>query len=167
MNKRYSFLFSTILSIIGLGLLLVSCSEDSDCSMTARPYMVCKTYKYGAVQDIVLPDTLAYLTVKALETDSILYNKGQNISSLDIPLRYTKDETAIVLEYSDDPDDIDIIRIAHESTPFFISIECGYQIRQEIKEITSYTKNRLDKVILRNKEANSYGKENVQLIFRN
>ena len=167
MNKSYSFLFALLLSLVGLSTLLVSCSEDSDCSMTARPYLVGNIYKYGAIQGIVLPDTLKYLTVKALDTDSILYNQGENISTIDIPLRYTKDETAIVLEYSEDPEDRDIVRIAHESTPFFISIECGYQVRQEIKQIISHTTNRLDQVILRNKEANNYGKENVQFIFRN
>ncbi len=165
MNKRYTFILSVALCFISITGLLISCSEDSDCSMTARPFMVSYIYKYGANKSILLPDTLKSLTVKALETDSILLNKGEFVHTFDSPLRYTKDTTALVLEYSEEVKDNDTIWISHKNTSFFVSIECGYQMRQSIEKVIGYTKHTLDSVSLRNNEANNYGRENIKIIY--
>ena len=165
MNKRYHFLFSLICAFSVIIGLLTACSEDSDCSMTARPFMVCNFYKYGANKNIILKDTLKELSIKAIGTDSILINQIENVHSFDSPLRYAKDTTAIILDFHGEEKDNDTIWVLHANTPFFVSIDCGYQMRQNIEKIIEYSKNTLDSVYLRNSEANNYGKENVQLIL--
>lgn len=165
MNKRYSLACSVLLSFVLLSTLLISCSEDSDCSMTARPYMVCNFYKYGASKNIVLKDTVALLSVTALGTDSIILNSQNKVHSYEQPLRYTNDTTAFVLSVNQG--DKDTVWVVHKNTPFFISVECGYQVRQELIKIAKYTRNRLDSVSLRRTEVNTsnYGRENIQVIY--
>lgn len=167
MNKRYSMTVSFVLSFILLSTMLFSCSEDSDCSMTARPYMVCNFYKYGASKNIILNDTLPLLTVSALETDSIILNRQSKVHSYEQPLRYTKDTTAIVLTLNNNPAERDTVWVVHNNTPFFISLECGYQVIQELVKVADYTRNRLDSVSLRRTEVNQsgYGRENLQIMY--
>lgn len=166
MKKRLRFPLSILASLWAITLLFVACSEDSDCSMTARTYMVCNFYKYGASKNIILKDTLKTLTVKALGTDSILLNQEQNIHTIEAPLRYTKDTTAIVLQFSENPAKNDTVWVTHHNTPFFISVECGYQVKQDIEKVLRFTKHTLDEVTLSNPEANNYGKENLKFILR-
>ncbi len=169
MNKRFHLLSTLLFSLLGLCILFVACSEESDCSMTARPYLVCNFYKYGASKNIVRRDTLPSLTVKALETDSILLNRDTNVHTWDQPLRYTKKMTAFVLIYDENPEAPnalkDTIWVEHNNTSFFVSMECGFQMIQNITSIANYTQHKLDSVSLVNSEANYNGKENIKIIF--
>ena len=54
-------------------LLVCSCSEEADCSMTGRPMMVCNVYQLDA-DGYAVRDTLDSLTVTAWGTDSIIIN---------------------------------------------------------------------------------------------
>lgn len=160
----------SIILAIGLGLAVVSCSEESDCSMTARPSMVNNFYKYGASKNIILKDTLPILTVKALETDSILLNAGEKISTFNAPLRYRHDQkeevTAIVFEFSANTANNDTLWVTHTNTQFFVSIDCGMQLKQNITSIQKHTTNTIDKATLTNSEANNHGRENIKIILR-
>lgn len=160
----------SIIATFGLIFGITSCSEESDCSMTARPSMVSNFYKYGASKNIILKDTLPTLTVKALETDSILLNAGQKLSTFNAPLRYRfdkkEDVTAIIFQFSETPSSNDTLWIAHKNTQFFVSIDCGMQLKQEITKIEKYTNNTIDKVVLTNSEANNHDRENIKIILR-
>lgn len=169
MYKRYRLMFSFLGTMLCLVLLFYSCSEEEDCSMTARPYMVCKFYQYGASKAIVRPDTLDFLTIRAIDTDSILLNRGENVHMWEQALRYTQSQTAFVLVYGQDPDADNVVKdtiwVKHENNSFFVSMDCGYQMRQNITAVSKYTQHRLDSVALTNKEANYNGKENLKIIF--
>lgn len=170
MIRKLKYIFIAVTTLFCLNFIITSCSEESDCSMTARPSMVSYFYKYGASKNIILKDTLSYLTVKALETDSILLNAGEKISSFNAPLRYKHNEkegtTAIVYEFDNIPANNDTIWVSYESSIFFVSIDCGNQIKQTITRINRYTENTIDKVTLKYPEANNYDRENIQIILR-
>lgn len=142
-----------------------SCS-DSDCSMMGRSMIYCNFYRINPDSKQVLRDTLSYLTVTALGSDSIVVNKEKNVSSVMLPLRYTSDTTSVVLHYSEEnPMLRDTIRIVHNNTPFFESLECGYTMRQIVNNV-SYTRQDVDSIYLQNKEANTNGTENLKIFYR-
>lgn len=140
---------------------MASCSEEADCSMNERPMMNCNIYQldpYGYAER----DTLDVLTITAWGTDSVIINNQQEVLDLTLPLRYTADSTVLVFHYAELPTDTVIVR--HTNTPYFLSMDCGYQMRQSINSI-SHTRHWLDSIHITNNEAGIYGQENIQLFY--
>ena len=107
-------------------------------------------------------DTLDSLTVTAYATDSVIINNQQDVKDISIPLRYTTDSTVLVFHY--DQRYRDTVVIHHENTPYFISLDCGYQMQQTVTGIR-YTRHRLDSIYTINPDANIYGTENLRLYY--
>lgn len=141
--------------------IVVSCSEEADCSMATRAMIQCYLYTIDDEQR-VQNDTLDSLTVTAYDTDSIIINNQKRVHDLSLPLRYTADSTVLVFHYSRIRRDTLIIR--QTNTPYFLSMDCGYQMRQAIRSI-SYSRHQLDSLYISNNEASIYGTENLKLFY--
>ena len=111
--------------------IAISCSEEADCSMTARPMVNCILYRVDPETQYVENDTLDSLTVTAYGTDSI------------------KKDTIIIYQ---------------KNTPYFLSMDCGYQMKQAITSVTC-TRISLDSIYIKDNEAGIYGKENLKLFY--
>ena len=114
---------------------------------------------------LILPavrDTLDSLTVTAWGTDSIIINDQKDVMDLTLPLRYAVDSTVLVFRYSRHTTDTLVVR--HVNTPYFVSMDCGYQMQQQITDIAC-TRHRLDSIYITYNEAGIYGQENVQLFY--
>ena len=142
--------------------IVVSCSEEEDCSMATRAMLQCNLYTIDPETQMVENDTLDSLTVTAYGTDSIIINNQKKVHDLVLPLRYTVDSTKLVFRYS--KINVDTIVIYHTNTPYFLSMDCGYQMQQAITSIR-YTRRNLDSIFVSNKEANIYGRENIKLFY--
>ena len=59
--------------------IAISCSEEADCSMTARPMVNCILYRVDPETQYVENDTLDSLTVTAYGTDSIIINNQKKM----------------------------------------------------------------------------------------
>lgn len=140
--------------------IAVSCSEEADCSMTARAMLQCNIYTLD--DRTARKDTLDSLTVTAYGTDSVIINNRKKVHAISLPLRYTADFTALVFRYSKTKTDTIVIR--HANTPYFLSVDCGYQMKQSVTDIR-YTRRSLDSIYVSNKEAGIYGRENVKLFY--
>lgn len=141
---------------------IISCSEEADCSMTARPMVNCILYRINPETQYVENDTLDSLTVTAYGTDSIIINNQKNVHDITLPLRYTADSTQLIFRYSRTESDTMVIR--HTNTPYFLSMDCGYQMKQAITSISS-TRVSLDSIYIKDNEAGIYGTENIQLFY--
>ncbi len=141
---------------------VLSCSEEADCSMAARGMVQCHLYKIDANTQTVQNDTLDSLTVTAYGTDSIIINNQKKVHDISLPLRYTADSTKLIFRYSKTKRDTVVIR--HTNTPYFLSMDCGYQMRQAITSVR-YTRTSLDSIYIANHEAGIYGKENLKLFY--
>ena len=119
--------------------IAISCSEEADCSMTARPMVNCILYRVDPETQYVENDTLDSLTVTAYGTDSIIINNQKKVHDISLPLRYTEDSTKLIFKYSRTKSDTMVIR--HTNTPYFLSMDCGYQMKQASMErkILSYS----------------------------
>lgn len=142
--------------------IVISCSEEADCSMAARSMMQCNLYKIDKATQIISKDTLDSLTITAYGTDSIIINREKKVHSLSLPLRYTTDSTVLVFHYSKTKRDTLIIH--QTNTPYFLSMDCGYQMKQSITGIR-YSRHSLDSIYIANKEAGIYGTENLKLFY--
>jgi len=146
-----AFLFP-ILSVV------ISCSEEADCSMATRAMMQCYFYTLDPETEVVSNDTLDSLTVTAFGTDSIIINNQKKVHDLSLPLRYTADSTVLVFRYSKTL--TDTLVVYQTNTPYFLSMDCGYQMKQSIKDV-NYSRHSLDSIRIVNKEAGIYGTENL------
>ena len=150
-----AFLFP-ILSVV------ISCSEEADCSMATRAMMQCYFYTLDPETEVVSNDTLDSLTVTAFGTDSIIINNQKKVHDLSLPLRYTADSTVLVFRYSTPL--TDTLIVYQTNTPYFLSMDCGYQMKQSIKDV-NYSRHSLDSIRIVNKEAGIYGTENLKLFY--
>ena len=150
-----AFLFP-ILSVV------ISCSEEADCSVATRAMMQCYFYTLDPETEVVSNDTLDSLTVTAFGTDSIIINNQKKVHDLSLPLRYTADSTVLVFRYSKTL--TDTLVVYQTNTPYFLSMDCGYQMKQSIKDV-NYSRHSLDSIRIVNKEAGIYGTENLKLFY--
>ena len=150
-----AFLFP-ILSVV------ISCSEEADCSMATRAMMQCYFYTLDPETEVVSNDTLDSLTVTAFGTDSIIINNQKKVHDLSLPLGYTADSTVLVFRYSKTL--TDTLVVYQTNTPYFLSMDCGYQMKQSIKDV-NYSRHSLDSIRIVNKEAGIYGTENLKLFY--
>ena len=150
-----AFLFP-ILSVV------ISCSEEADCSMATLAMMQCYFYTLDPETEVVSNDTLDSLTVTAFGTDSIIINNQKKVHDLSLPLRYTADSTVLVFRYSKTL--TDTLVVYQTNTPYFLSMDCGYQMKQSIKDV-NYSRHSLDSIRIVNKEAGIYGTENLKLFY--
>lgn len=148
-----------------IAAIVSSCSEDEDCSMNARPMLECKLYTVDRETQRVLNDTLDSLTITALGTDSIILNNQKEVHSLSLPLRYTADSTVLVFHYSKDPTvRKDTLTFYQQNTPYFLSMDCGYQMKQSITG-GRYSRYQLDSLHIQSAELTIYGTENIKLFY--
>lgn len=147
--------------------IITSCSEEEDCSMNARPMMTCYFYTIDSESNRVLNDTLDSLTITAIGTDSIILNNEKDVHKLSLPLRYTANSTVLVFHYSKRPEiKKDTIIIYQKNTPYFLSMDCGYQMKQSITG-KEYSRHILDSIHIQTQEVSINETENLKLFYRN
>lgn len=156
---RIALLIMLVLPVAGF--IIASCAEESDCSLTSRATLRGTFYTINENNSRVEIE-LATLTITALGTDSVILNKDTKVKNVFLPLQYTVDTTALVLHFSDEWKDTIVIK--HTNTPYFVSMECGYEMNQSITDCY-YTKHVLDSIDVKNNNANKDGKENLQLFL--
>ena len=143
--------------------VISACSEEADCSMVDnRGMMVCNFYTIDPNTGVSEKAILDSLTVTARGTDSVIINRMTEVSSITLPLRYTADSTELIFRYTAHLTDTLVIR--HTNTPYFVSMDCGYQMKQSIAG-ARYTRRYLDSLYVSNSETSINGTENIQLFY--
>ena len=167
-----------ILIIVGSALgISTSCSEENDCSMTGRPMVNCSLYKVRLEGSTKMErDTLDSLTITSLGTNEVILNNMKKVVAVSLPLRYSKDTTVFVFHYNypKQQDLTDTVYVYHSNTPFFQSLECGYQMKQVIKEVKIgkventliKQKYQIGSISVINKEANTNEIQNLQIFYK-
>lgn len=174
MRKIIHLLVIAVLATVFIGSICNSCTEIGNCSLDGRALMYCNIYTIDPSTKEVIKDTIDTLTITALETDSIILNQDTKVTSLSLPLRYTKDTTIFVLRYnySTKNNEMDTLYIVHKNASYFISMDCGYSMEQSItsakkgKSTKKTQKFQLDSVAIKNTDANTDGTQNLQLFYK-
>lgn len=161
MKKFTKIALLLLISLPIVGGIIVSCAEEPDCSLTSRASLRGVFYTLSDDNKPVV-GSIPTLTITALGTDSILLNKGTSVKDAYLYLQYTADTTAIVLHF--DEAWKDTIVFGHTNTPYFVSLECGYEMQQVVTKC-SYTRHFIDSIYIKDHNANKDGKESLQLFY--
>jgi len=142
-------------------IFLAACSENN-CSIAGREMINCTFYTRSIVTNAIVRDTLDSLTVTALGTDSVIINRDLNVHKISLPLRFTNETTSFVFHYT--RTSRDTITFEHTNTPYFLSLECGYETQQVLTGNFRYApySRAIDSIAIINLQANTNGKENVE-----
>ena len=152
---------------------MVSCTEDDDCSGNARKMVTANIRSVFSNDSATweVPDTVDVITVYAIGTDSIIINDKTNATSLSLPLRTNVEETILVFSYTYHVGDTlpqhydkDTIVFRHHNTPYFMTLDCNFVVKQEISDV-SYTTNVLDSIVIVNPTASNDETENIKIYY--
>lgn len=161
MKKLVNLLLILMIGCPLIGTVVSSCADESDCSTAGRAKLWSSLYRMEGTT--VVNDTLDSLTVTALYTDSVIFPNTKDVHRFGVPLRYTDDTTVWVFHYSKLTRDT--ITIRHSNTPKFVSMDCGYEMKQAILDL-SHTKYRLDSIRVTNSSTNTNETKNLELFLR-
>ena len=127
-----------------------------------RGMIVCNVSQINPENNTAMKDTLDSLTVTAAGTDSIVANRLAQVTVFSLPLSYAVASTELVFHYVKKVTDTVVIR--HTNKPYFISMDCGYQMKQSITSIR-YTRHNIDSIYIANPEANINGTKNLEIFY--
>ncbi|MCD4770018.1 MAG: hypothetical protein K8R35_07625 [Bacteroidales bacterium] len=105
--------------------------------------------------------TIDSLTVYGVEMDDLLLYNNSKTGKIELPLNPASDRADYViingLIY-------DTLKITYTATQYFISKACGYGFLYTIGNV-SYTKNRIDTILIINNSINPSDEENLRTFF--
>lgn len=114
--------------------------------------------KSGIYKNAVL--IIDSLTVKGLDSDSLIYNNSKKVKSIALPLRIGNTETAFEFRINNITD---TLYFQHSNNDqYFISLECGCVVAHEILRIST-TAHFSDSIIINNKDVNNIETTHIQI----
>ncbi len=121
--------------------------------------------------DVTVYDTLADGTLRQrVVTDSLIsdtiINRESAASSFSLPLSYA-DYTRFIFSYASLGATYrgkDTVTVEHRNIPYFTNLDCGSMMFYEITK-ASFTRHRLDSVVITNPNINNNEKENFKIYF--
>lgn len=149
--------------LLSLLLLLTAC-EGVDC--TLNNVVLCRYGFYDSTtgQSIQLSDTL---TITAEGTDSILYNRGVNTSSVTLPMSYWQEADTLTLHISGKGYTYtNTLRIQKSNTQHFESPDCPTTMFHHIEQATLMSGVTIDSVVVVKPTVNYEQDENIKIYFR-
>ncbi len=149
---------------VGVALLLgIGSCESVDCTLNNIVLCHFSFYSSTTGQAIALSDTL---TVTALGTDSILFNRGRNVSTLSLPMSYWKDaDTLNFIVKNQTATFASQVIIEKTNTQHYESPDCPVTMFHHITNVSS-TGNVIDSIAIARNEINYLQDENVKIFIR-
>lgn len=135
------------------------CRQDTDVALGVSVRWLL-TDSTGAV---TLQTAFDSIRVQGVGNDSVLYDNGKNVSTLQLPLRADTCVTAFALLWHGAED---TLFVRHDNTRHFISQACGCTVYHTIDTVW-HSGNAIDSVAILNSTVESDGQENVQLTMHN
>lgn len=153
------------LLIVGASALMVfSACSSLDCTLgnTVRMNLVLK----GEVEKMT--DTLTIKAIISEDKDTIVYNKGVNISKVSLPLSYSQevDQFALIITTADNVTTFDTLQVAKTNQPHFESVECSPSFFHIITDVKC-SKHRLESTSINHANVDRDAtQEHLYLYFR-
>ncbi len=151
-----------LVGILFVVACLCSC-EGIDCSLNNVVSCYYSFYSSESGSKVSLTDTL---TITAQGTDSILYNRGVNTSTVDVPMSYFNDaDTLTFIIYGEDYYSVSTIYVSKTNTQHFESPDCPTSMFHYITDVT-FDSNVIDSVVMVRPEVDYMQDENIKVYFR-
>lgn len=145
---------------------MASCS-NIDCPLSNSVSAKYIFYNSAGKASAVVKDTL---TVKAAGTDTILFNRGVNLTEVNLPMSYRQNADTLLFCISNTGESrTDTVVVGHTNEAHFESIDCSPSMFHKITSVTlkkgSGSENvaRIDSVALNNPKVNYNVAENFKV----
>lgn len=154
--KRFALFFSII-------LILSACSTV-DCPLNNRVLAKYAFKKADGTAD-TLKDSLTVNAIR-MENDTLLLNRGINLSTFDIPVSNSRKEDILGFTYVNANKEVthDTIWIEKENYPHLESVDCGPKFFHTITNLR-YTRNRIDRIEINKKTIEYESSEEIFHIY--
>lgn len=142
-------------------LFLGACSSV-DCPLNSK---VMSNYYF--VKPDGTPDTLEdTFTVTALKwvNDSVVFNRGVNLSSFSVPMSNTEPEDILLISFTDTASTVvfDTIWVEKLNYPHLESVDCNPKYFHTITKVRS-THNRIENIVINDNKVDYESKENFHI----
>ncbi len=143
-------------------LALASC-EGVDCTLNNMVYCYYGFYSSETGEAIQLTDTL---TITAQGTDSILYNKGINCSSVSLPMSFWNDADTLIFHiYNDSISFESLLFVGKTNTQHYESPDCPATMFHQLTT-AGWQSSLIDSVVIVRPGVNYLQNENIKIYFR-
>ncbi|NDW11810.1 calcium-binding protein P [Bacteroides sp. 214] len=153
----------TLLLCTVIGSIAVACTDENECSTLGRRELHCTIDTI--VDEKAVSHKLDFLTITVAVIDSVILNQDTQVSIISLPLNYTSEQSVLVLHYDAESVETDTLFLTHTNTASFISMECGYEMKQALTSV-KHTTHRLDSISVKDLNTNINGTQNLSLIYR-
>jgi len=151
-----------LLTILSSFLLFSAC-ESIDCTLNNMVYCYYGFYSSSTGEAISITDTI---TVTALGTDSILYNRGVNKSSISLPMSYWNDtDTLNFLFYNDSASYSATLFVNKTNVQHYESPDCPTTMFHQLTGAT-FESAIIDTIVITRPGVNYLQDENIKIYFR-
>lgn len=151
---------------VALLLTLAACSSI-DCPLSTAVSAKYLFYGSDGGKSAVIKDSL---TVTAMGSDTVLYNRGINLSELDLPMSYRNSADTLVFRFGgSDASRCDTLIVGHTNQAHFESIDCSPTMFHKITSLqllrgdASPEVTRIDSVAVTNSNVNYNAVENFKV----
>lgn len=149
-----------------LALMLAACSSI-DCPLSTAVSAKYLFYDSDGGKSTVMKDSL---TVTAMGSDTVIYNRGINLSELDLPMSYRNAADTLVFHFGgSDASRTDTLIVGHTNQAHFESIDCSPTMFHKITSLqllrgaASSKITRIDSVAVNNSNVNYNAVENFKV----
>lgn len=153
-QRRY-LTFCAVALLITYHLTLTTSCSSIDC-----PVQNTVAVNYGIVdvlgQTVECTDTIYIWTQRADGNDTLILNRGVNLSSFSLPMSYQHPEDMLVIYITDldhEHETLDTIWLKKNDFPHFESVDCGTHFFHELTDV-SYTRRGIDTISINNRNVN-------------
>jgi hypothetical protein len=153
------------LLLLGILFLHASCSSI-ECPIQNTVFSV-YSIKDGSAAADTLKDTILIWTVRHDGKDTLLlYNRGVNLSTFNLPISYTNEEDTLYFYcWKDNYAELDTVWIRKTNTPHFESVDCSASYFHEITSVRT-THHAIDSLIIHYPIVDYEQKEHFYIRFK-
>lgn len=137
-------------------VLNISCVENEQCREKTDIKLRAGILNFATNSSL----TIDSLTVRAIDSDSLLFNNRRNIQNIILPLKKHDDLSIFVVRFNATTDTISIY---HTNRDFFISFACGIVITHYIDTILT-TNHFIKEIKITERNVNTLPVQNIQIL---
>ncbi len=155
--------FSSVILFFAIVTLIMGGCTSLDCSTNN---IVALNLKLAGEVDTLKADTLSIYTTRIDGTDTLLFNRGNNVSSFSLPMSYSNntDVYAFLLKDTLQREYKDTLLIEKNSQIHIESVDCSPQYFHHIIGV-QYTRNSIDSIVINNPNVNNDATKQHLLIY--
>lgn len=150
--------YTSLFPLLGLLLISVSCTPES-CFDETNAYLK-GTFYSSTTGKTVTPDSLTMYGIHLSATK--IYNKATGIQPAYIPLNAGFGSSSFVIRINGVSD---TITVWYSSSPYLISMECGYTFHHKLTDTIYYTRHQIEDIVIKNENVTTLKEENIRIFY--